>query len=111
MCTYNVTEQYTHMIDRQKQTLLKAKRRQGQRPRDRKSKEEAYGNFMVALMLRGNKVQKHMVHSSFIPPAYLPCTVPMTQLRRITIKDLQLEKKHTIEAPIFYYDPLRRPAA
>src|ERR1700728_1057010 len=75
-------------------SLLEAKRRQGQRPRNRKSREEAYGNFTVALMLRGNKVQKRMVHSSFIPPAYLPCTTPMTQLIRVTIKDLQLETHH-----------------
>jgi hypothetical protein len=94
MDVYNDTEQYTHMIDRQKKTLLEAKRRQGQRPRDRKSREEAYSKFMVALMLRGNKDQKLMIHSSFIPPAYLPCTTPINQLRGVAIKDLQLETHH-----------------
>jgi hypothetical protein len=48
---YNVTEQYTQLIGRQKQMLMEAKRRQGQRPRDWKSREEAYGNFMIALYL------------------------------------------------------------
>ncbi|KAI9767247.1 MAG: hypothetical protein M1840_005847 [Geoglossum simile] len=90
----NVTEQYAQLIDRQKQTLLEAKRRQGQRPRDRKSREETYNKFMIAFMFRGNKRQKDMVHSSFIPPAYIPCNTPMTQLRRVAIKDLQLETHH-----------------
>jgi hypothetical protein len=94
MDVYNVTEQYTELINRQKQTLQEAKKRQGQRPRDRKSREHAYGKFMVALMLSGNREQKHLVHSSFVPPAYLPCTTPMTELRHVAIKDLQLETHH-----------------
>lgn len=94
MDVYNVTEQYTELINRQKQTLQEAKKRQGQRPRDRKSREHAYGKFMVALMLSGNREQKHLVHSSFVPPAYLPCTAPMTELRHVAIKDLQLETHH-----------------
>lgn len=94
MDVYNVAEQYTQMIDRQKQTLLEAKKRQGQRPRDRKSREEAYGSFMLALMLRRAKAEQHMIHSSFIPPAYPPCVTPIAQLRRIMIKDFQLETHH-----------------
>jgi hypothetical protein len=88
---YNITEQYTYIIDRQKQTLLEAKRRQGQRPRDRKSRKKVYSNFIVALMLKRNKVQKYIVYLLFILPVYLPCTIPITQLRYVTIKDLQLE--------------------
>ena len=90
----NVTEQYTELIDRQKQTLQEAKKRQGQRPHDRKSREHTYSKFMVALMLSGNRAQKHLLQSSFIPPAYLPCSTPMTELRAVVIKDLQLETHH-----------------
>jgi len=82
------------MIKSQRLTLRKAKTRQGQRPRDRKSREDAYANFMLALMLRGDRNQKHMVHSSFISPAYLPCITPVVELRRVAIKDLQLETHH-----------------
>ncbi len=94
MDIYNVTDQYTQLIDRQKQMLQKAKKCQGQRPHDQKSREDAYSKFMVALMLRGDKKQKHMVYSSFIPPAYLPCITPVAELRCIVIKDLQLETHH-----------------
>ena len=94
MDVHNVIEQYTQLIDRQKQTLVEAKKRQGQRPSDRKSKEHIYSKFMLAFMLRPNGQEGHLVHSSFIPPAYLPCTTPMTGLRRVAIKDLQLETHH-----------------
>ena len=88
MDVHNVTDQYTQLINCQKQTLLEAKKRQGQRPSDRKSKEHLYGNFVLAFMLRANEQEGHLIHSSIIPPAYLPCTTPMTGLRRIAIKDL-----------------------
>lgn len=94
MDVYNVTQQYTELINRQKQTLQEAKKRQGRRPRDLKSREQVYRKFMVAFMFRGNRERNHMIHSSFIPPAYLPCTTPMSVLRPVAIKDLQLETHH-----------------
>lgn len=94
MDVYNNVEQYTELIDFQKQTLQKAKKRQGERPRDRQSREYTYSKFMVALMSSRNGEERHQVHSSFIPPAYLPCTTPMTELTYVAIKDLQLETHH-----------------
>ena len=94
MDIYNVTEQYTQLIGAQSRTLQSAKKRQGQRPRDRKTRQDAYANFMLALMLRENKQQGYNVHSSFIPPSYLPCITPVAQLRPIAIRDLQLETHH-----------------
>ncbi|KAL8936569.1 MAG: hypothetical protein Q9211_004123 [Gyalolechia sp. 1 TL-2023] len=91
---YNVTDEYTDLLHRQKKTLREAQKRQGQRPRDRKSREHTYTKFMVALMSSGNREQNHMLHSSFIPPAYLPCTTSMTELKHVAIKDLQLETHH-----------------
>lgn len=35
-----------------------------------------------------------MIHSSFIPPAYQPCTTSVAELRRVVIADLQLETHH-----------------
>ncbi|KAF1942738.1 SET domain-containing protein [Clathrospora elynae] len=49
---------------------------------------------MMALMTRGQHKQENMVHSSFIPPAYLPCITPVAQLTPIAIRDLRLEKHH-----------------
>jgi hypothetical protein len=36
----------------------------------------------------------HWVHTSFVPPAYLPCITSVTKLQRIMIRDLRLETHH-----------------
>jgi hypothetical protein len=95
MDVHNVTNQHFQMIEGQKQTLLKAKLRQGQRPRDREPKEKMYLKFMMNLMsLKTSHMTSNMIHSSFIPLPYLPCTAPLASLRRITIRELQLETHH-----------------
>lgn len=93
MDVFNVTGRYTELIDRQKKTLQEAKKRQGQRPRDRKSRDHAYRKFMETLKFKGIG-EPRMIHSSFTPPAYLPCTSPISELRYVTIRDLQLETHH-----------------
>lgn len=90
----NVGSQYDDLISRQKRTLEEAKKRQGQRPRDRKSREQTYTKFMMILMQQDIPEHKAMISSSFIPPSYLPCSTPMTELRPITIRNLQLETHH-----------------
>lgn len=91
MDVHDVSSQFKGYFDRQKQTLQEAKKRQGQRPRDRKSRQYTYTKFM---MLRQTGEAVAMVHSSFVPPAYLPCTTPMAELQHVAIKDLQLETHH-----------------
>lgn len=93
MDVVNVAMQYIEMMGPQKKTLQEAKKRQGQRPRDRKSREYTYRKFMAALKFRGIKKQIE-IHSSSMPPAYLPCTSPMAELTNVVIKDLQLETHH-----------------
>ncbi|KAF1813561.1 hypothetical protein P152DRAFT_457918 [Eremomyces bilateralis CBS 781.70] len=90
----NMAEQHTRLISTQKQTLQRAKARQGQRPRVRKSRQDAYAKFMLPLMLGTPKEDGQMIHSSFIPPAYHPCSTPVAQLQRIVIRELQLETHH-----------------
>ena len=96
MDVYNVSSEYDGLISRQKKTLEEAKKRQGQRPRDRKSKEHTYTRFMMHLMSQGINVTNStsMILSSFIPPSYLPCSTPMTELKPITVNYLQLETHH-----------------
>lgn len=92
----NISE-YLGLIKGQKQLLQSAKSRQGQRPRDRKPKEQIWMEFMMASMSTNARKQQgdnHMIHSSFIPPAYLPCTTPLAQLTPILIKQLTLETHH-----------------
>jgi hypothetical protein len=85
------------LIEGQKRNLKRAKSRQGQVPRGRKPKEQQYLHFMMALMAKKTHIpsgQQHTVHSSFIPPAYLPCTTPLAQLSPTTIRHLRLETQH-----------------
>ncbi|KAL9077334.1 MAG: hypothetical protein Q9157_003370 [Trypethelium eluteriae] len=88
-------EQYTQLMSRQRLTLQKAKARQGQRPRDRRSRQDAYSKFMLSLMLSGRqRDDRHLIHTSLIPPSYHPCIAPLAELRPAAIRDLQLEIHH-----------------
>jgi hypothetical protein len=90
-------ERYMELLKNQRLVLRKAKARQGQRPHDRKSRAVAEGEFMLSLMMQGFRVRpddKNMMHSSFTPPAYLPCIAPIADLKPISIQDLQLEIHH-----------------
>ncbi|KAF2801437.1 uncharacterized protein BDZ99DRAFT_577577 [Mytilinidion resinicola] len=94
MDVHNDTDRYFQTLQNQKETLQKAKKRQGQRPRDWKPREEMYLGFMMALVAGEQRERRDTMRSSFIPPAYLPCTTPLAELRRVTIRDLQLETHH-----------------
>lgn len=99
MDIHNVTEQYGVFIDQHKRVLQEAKKRQGMRPRDRKPKEHAYLKFMLGLgssqaFSSQGRGEYTMIHSSFLPLAYLPCTTPLNQLNPVAIRDLQLETHH-----------------
>lgn len=90
----SVGAQYAEMMKLQEKTLLEAKKRKGERPCDRKSREHTYNKFMVHLLATGFAEDRHQVHSSFVPPAYPPCTTPVDELRHIAINQLQLETHH-----------------
>jgi hypothetical protein len=94
MDVHSDTDKYIQMIQNQKETLKKAKKRKGQRPRDWKPRQELYLRFMMALLSGTQRERGHMLYSSFVPPAYLPCTTPFTELRCVGIRDLQLETHH-----------------
>lgn len=87
---------YLGVIDGQKQLLQNARSRQGQRPCDRKPRAQMEMEFLMARMSmeRQQQHQGYFMHSSFIPPAYLPCTTPLAQLTPILIRDLTLETHH-----------------
>lgn len=79
MDVFNVTGQYTELIDSQKKTLQEAKKRQAQQPCNRNFRDYAYRKFMAALKFEGIRGLK-MIHLSFIPPAYIPCTVGVDKI-------------------------------
>ncbi|EFQ94205.1 hypothetical protein PTNB73_01511 [Pyrenophora teres f. teres] len=89
-------DEYTQTMQRQKRFLQDAKKKQGQRPRDRKGRDIMLFEFMMATMsnTRAGSEDTRMIHSSFVPPAYPPCTTSLDALKPIAIEDLRLETHH-----------------
>ncbi|TGO08030.1 hypothetical protein BTUL_0230g00120 [Botrytis tulipae] len=96
----NVSEvsQYVQILERQRMALKAAMRRQGQHPKDMKSRPELIRDFMMNALsqqmywlLRQNSMQ---LHTSFVANTYAPSTTPLDKLKPIQIKDLRLETHH-----------------
>jgi hypothetical protein len=95
MDVQDVGEKHSQLLVQQKQVLERAKKRKGQRPQDWKPKQEIYMSFMVALMARSmHRQDNHMIHTSFVPPSYLPCNTSLAELRSVHVRDLKLETHH-----------------
>jgi len=101
MDTYDVStsDQYLQLLVRQKGVLKAARARQGERPKDRRSRGELVSNFMIQHTIQQMKQFKTRgdtteIHSSFIPPPYPPSIAPFEELKQTFIKDLQLETHH-----------------
>jgi len=88
---------YTGTLARQKRVLEEAKKRRGQRPRDRKDRDVILFEFTMASAATSAKTSgsgTHLMRSSFVPPAYPPCITPLDHLHPIMIADLRLETHH-----------------
>ncbi|KFZ20117.1 hypothetical protein V502_03347 [Pseudogymnoascus sp. VKM F-4520 (FW-2644)] len=94
MDAHDVSTQQWERLKKFKQTLEEAKKREGERPNDRKPPEYAYMRFMVAFGPLGQEKPGHFIYTSFIAPAYPPCTTPVADLKHITINELRLETHH-----------------
>jgi hypothetical protein len=100
MDTYDVSgsSQHLQLLARQKEVLTAARARQGERPEDRRPREEIVNNFMImhaVQQMRRLKMRDTIdMHSSFVPPPYPPCIAPLEKLKQTFIKDLQLETHH-----------------
>lgn len=90
----DASSELADIICRQIQTLQEAKKRQGHRPHDRKTREQTYKNLMIIFKSTGIAHMKDVISSSFISSSYLPCSTPMTELKPVAIKNLQLETHH-----------------
>lgn len=95
MDVQEVGEEYSQSVLQQKQLLERARQRKGQRPQDWKPRDEVYMSFMMAIMAKSMRRQdNHMLHTSFVPPSYLPCNTPLAELQSVRVQDLQLETHH-----------------
>jgi hypothetical protein len=89
-------DDYGHLLKQQKLVLQNAKKRQGQCPQDRKGRDAMLFEFTMALMAKSMKQnnETNMVHSSFVPEAYPPCTASIDTLNPLSIGKLMLETHH-----------------
>jgi hypothetical protein len=102
MDTHDVSgaDQYLQLLARQMEVLKAARARQGERPEDRRPREELVNNFMIQHTIQQMKQSKTSdsvmadMHSSFVPPPYPPAVAPLAGLKQTFVKDLQLETHH-----------------
>ena len=96
-CDVSGSSQYIQLLVRQKEFLNAARARQGEHPKDRRSREELVNNFMIQHTIQQIKQSKRdntLMYTSFVPPPYPPCIAPLEKLKQMFIKDLQLETHH-----------------
>jgi hypothetical protein len=91
-------EQYVHLLKAQERTLRNAQSHRGQcwktiEPRDELIKSFRVNHIMGHLdaFARPNTLN---IKTSFLPPAYPPCTATMADLKKVAISDLRLETHH-----------------
>lgn len=53
--------------------------------------------FRFRLMMRQARsdTNNHNMRTTFIPPAYTPCVTPLSELKKVMIRDLRLETHHS----------------
>ena len=89
--------QWTQLLAKQKVALQAASKRKGERPKDRRSRGQLVHEFMLrsasTSMLLGKK-DRYMIHQSWVAAPYPPSVAPLRTLKKLYIKDLQLETHH-----------------
>lgn len=88
---------YTQHLNAQKSTLKAAAARTGQLPTDRKTRGELITRQRKAAMqdmMSQFERKEGQVHSSFLPPPYLPSVESLENLTPIHIKELRLGTHH-----------------
>ncbi|KFY40201.1 hypothetical protein V494_03606 [Pseudogymnoascus sp. VKM F-4513 (FW-928)] len=90
----DVSTQHVELMKKSKRVLEEAKKRQGERPNDRRPPEYTYMRFMAAFGPRNQYKPDEYIYTSFIAPAYHPCIAEVTSPKEITIDELLLETHH-----------------
>lgn len=84
------------MLHKQKRTLENAHHLKGQPPRHGKSRDMLMMEFMLHRMSINNRNPdlSTAIRSSFVPPAYPPCTNGFADLKKTMVNNLVLETHH-----------------
>ncbi|KAL4746119.1 hypothetical protein BDW72DRAFT_210749 [Aspergillus terricola var. indicus] len=91
-------EQYIYLLQAQERTLRNAQSRRGQPWKRPKSRDEIIMSLRLShIMGRRDPFARPVnpkIQTSFLPPAYPPCTATMADLKKVAISDLRLETHH-----------------
>jgi len=89
-------KQYTALLEKQKGQLKKAKAYKGQKPSAsiKRSRRQLEQEFTLAAFSTNMRQDQRMIRSCFIGEAYPPCTLPLSCLVPIHLRDLTLETQH-----------------
>ena len=85
------------MLAKQKAALESAHNRKGERPKDRYSRDQLISRFMAHYSRKATLTaqnNQHLIHSSFVPPPYLPSNMSVNDLKEMSVRDLRLETHH-----------------
>lgn len=89
--------QWMQLLAKQKAALQAASKRKGERPKDRKSRSQLVHEFMLRSLSNSmvlGKKNLYMIHQSWVAAPYPPSVAPLSTLKKLYIKDLQLETHH-----------------
>ncbi|CBF71545.1 hypothetical protein AN6829.2 [Aspergillus nidulans FGSC A4] len=91
-------EQYFHLLKDQERTLRNALGHRGQSWKATKPRDELIKSFWEHHIIGRQDTfalpDTFKIKTSFLPPAYPPCTAPMADLKKVAISDLRLETHH-----------------
>lgn len=101
MDTLNVSYQREYMVQmaRQREALLAASARAGQPPA-RKSRDDVLSTFKKQAKraekgrMQAIRSSETQIQSTFVPPAYAACVVPVADLKKMGVDELRLETHH-----------------
>lgn len=101
MDTLNVSHQREYMAQmaRQREALLAASTRAGQPPAA-KSREDVLSTFKKQAKraekgrMQAIRSSETQIQSTFVPPAYGACVLPVTELTKMGVDELRLETHH-----------------
>ncbi|KAL9044992.1 MAG: hypothetical protein Q9214_001912 [Letrouitia sp. 1 TL-2023] len=89
--------QWMQLLLRQKAALEAASKRQGQRPKDRKSRSQLIHEFMLTFAsttTMTKKKDRHTIHQSWVAPPYPPSVASFGILKKCYLNELRLETHH-----------------
>lgn len=96
MDTHDVSDvpQYFAILQGQKQNLKNAQALKGHPATPQKSRDQLVMRFNFQQLMKTKAQANGTIRSSFLPPAYPPCTSPLSKLEKVMIKRLCLETHH-----------------